>query len=139
MEDVMVAPRDGSSAETESASRRRVLGAALAAGVGALLGARRGAPEAAAKHKRKKARCAGCPRTCSLVFTQAGGGNICGNAANSASNSCVPSTSSSQCLAIDANFPQCITSGEILHTGEKTSLACETSPGQCRAVLACVT
>lgn len=135
----MAAPRDGSSSETGSSSRRRALSAALGTGVGALLGARRSAPEAAAKHKRKKERCTGCPRTCSVVFTQAGGGKICGNAASSASNSCVPCTTSSQCLAIDANFPQCITSGEILRTGQKTSLACATSPGQCRAVLACVT
>ena len=135
----MAAPRVGNAPDLGSSSRRHAVGGALAAGFGALLGVRSGAPEAAAKHKRTKERCTGCRRTCSVVFTQAGGGKICGNAANSASASCVPCTMSSQCLAIDANFPQCITSGEILRTGQKTSLACATSPGQCRAVLACVT
>lgn len=119
----------------EASPRRSIVQVLAGAGLGVLA---LGRGEQDARARRKKKPCKGCPKSCRLVFSQAGGGTICG-ITNTAPDPCVPCTSSNQCAAADETFPHCVTHARLASGGAKEALACPGSPpGICSAVAACV-
>lgn len=124
--------------------RRGVLSVLATVGVGALFGGR-GAPSAEAKKKGKKGKdkckkcpsCEECADFCQGVFIGAGGQRICAD--KGVRGDCIPCSSNSDCIAVDSDYPYCVTEFEQLATGEKLPLSCEgsTQPGLCAVVYAC--